>query len=285
MPTSLHASTLGRALRPLVVSVLLGVFVFGCASPPVVREVTPAERLRKDSRVGRNLAEKFEPQLRIRTDVDLAIYLRELAQEIASKDDALAQAPIGVLVVEDRNNRRWRNYSLPGNRIYLSSGLLSQFKYENQVAAALAFELAHIRNRHAFTRLDETPLLTGSSESSTEFSVSSLFSVGSSGASADPRDSVDYFGPAGIFAFTEKEYLDSAQVAVDLLYRAGYDSRGLISIWQLYEKLPDNSPFEQTTLHKLQDATRDFIAKYAPLRNPIVRSEAFLKIRKRLEKL
>ena len=60
---------------------------------------------------------------------------------------------------------------------------------------------------------------------------------------------------------------------------------GLVSLWDLYRAQSPHSPYEDDLLKKLTDKTRTIIAQHSPLRNPIVRSQAFLAILKRIQKL
>src|SRR5206468_4279479 len=113
---------------------------------------------------------------------------------------ALADAPTDVLLVEDRG-QRWKNYGLPTSRLYLSASLIRSIDYENELAAVLAFELGHLTKRHALKRLSDKP---------------------------QQQPGVEYFGPNGIFAFNEEQQLEAAAEAVNIMYRAGYDPRGLV---------------------------------------------------------
>lgn len=81
--------------------------------------------------------------------------------------------------------------------------------------------------------------------------------------------------PMKIWVFGDNENQKAVEASIERLYKAGYDPRGLVSYF-------DRLPSEQNLL---KDKARRTIAFYAPLLNPIVRTEEFYKMRKRLNRL
>ena len=166
---------------------------------------------------------------------------------------------------------------MPGNRIYFSIELLKHLDYENQVAAALAIELANLRKKFVSQRVDEQ-ILSGMGIQATESEPLAPIEM-------EELTSVRFFGPAGVFYYLEKDRTAAVEEAVYLLYRAGYDPRGLSSVFELYAENSQFSPIEANTLPRLIEETRRVIAQLSPLLNPVVRTEAFIQIKKRIEKL
>lgn len=258
------------------ISLLLLALGVGCSSAPKKEEIPVTEQLRRDSALGRNLTEKFETHLTFKEDMEVSVYLRSVAEKLTLSTIPLHEAPIGVRVIKDRSEQ-WRNYALPGNRIYLSAGLLKQFEFENEIAASMAFELAHILKRHVGKQLEARQELIDSS-------IESASVFGGAG-SEDQSSSVEFFGPSGVFAFSEEQILQSARESVHIMYRAGYDPRGLISMWRNILEHPEHAYFEKTTLERIIAATRETYAALTPIRNPIVRTDSFLKVRQRIASL
>lgn len=249
-----------------------------CATTPPPPPPSVPEQLRKDSQLGSHLTEKFESHLQFREDLEVSVYLRTIAERLVKFSPPLDGSPIGVRVVADRN-AKWRNYALPGNRVYLSAGLLKRFEFENEVAAVISYELANILNRHVGRQLEErADLIERERQTQSNSLADSLL--------GENPSSVEFFGPSGVFAFSEKNYIESAHESVQIMYRAGYDPRGLVSLWQTYlEHSDQESPYERSTVQKILEATRDTYAQQTPLKNPTVRTESFLKIRPRIAKL
>lgn len=234
----------------------------GCATSPVAVVASPVEQTKYDNALGIELASQLESKLKFRKDKEVEIYLRKLAQTLTQASSELSAAGIGVLVVNN-SKTKWSNYSLPGNRIYLSDGLLRGLDYESEIAAAIAFELGHLLKRSALARYAQ--LIT---------KPDGCFPV-----------PIKVMGPAGIFDFSEEQNLKACDAAVEILYKSGYDPRGMVALWLQFQKNSPRSPFEPELLAKLMDRTRRAVSVYAPLRNPVVRSEAFLAIQKRIHNL
>ena len=79
--------------------------------------------------------------------------------------------------------------------------------------------------------------------------------------------------------------LAALESAVDLLYRARFDPRGLVSLLQRFQKKSGKIPWDAATLRRMVEKTRESISLRSPLINPIVRSDRFLHVRKRIQKL
>jgi beta-barrel assembly-enhancing protease len=247
--------------------------VTGCASAPPSPEITPIERVRHDQAVGEKLHPLLESKLKIKEDSGVTRYLKSIAVNLASTVPELGSTAVSVRTIQDLN-KRWESFSLPGGRIYLSLGLLKTMKFENEIAAALGFELAHIRRRDAIDRLSMQTRGTDPEQSRNDLRlIDSL------------PERIRFFGESGVFDFSEEVRLQAAEAAVDLLYRAGYDPRGLVSLWQRFEEQPARSPVSRETVARLLEKTRSAIALHAPLRNPVVRSQAFFDMQKRIQRL
>ena len=250
-------------LRSLGIAFLITFAFVRCATEIPLKKVSTEEQTKIDDSLGQGLAQNFEPKLTIKNDIEVSVYLRRVAKKLTESAVALQRSPVGVITIKDRD-RLWRSYALPGNRVYLSIGELKDLQFENEVAAAIALQLGHIVSRHAVKRVEvhQTP--------------------------ADAETSVlgpDYFGPAGIFAFSKKDYLEASEAAVKILYGAGYDPRGLIAVWTKFQDNPKKSPYEKDSIPEILDRTRKAITELSPLRNPVIMTKEFTKIKKRIDRL
>ena len=263
----------------------VAIFLGGCASVPQPAAVTRAEMIREDNVVAAELAPRFEMELKLRRDTEVSVYLRQLAERLVNTQADIAGAGVGVFVVQDRRTQWW-NYGLPGNRIYLSAGFLKSAEFENELAAAIAMEVSHLLRRDAIQRIRQqtSPAPTLASAASVATGSTGMDVLPPSDRPTLPK-AIDYFGPNGIFIFPEESRLEAVDTAVDILYKAGFDPRGLTELWRNYQDHGSRSPLEASTLAKLLDRTRSAIASYPPLRNPIVKSDRFIVIQKRIRRL
>ena len=259
----------------LALTLSLVFFSYGCSSGPVLKVPTHEEQVQQDNAIGLELSRQFESKLKLKTDSEVQTYLQRVAQRLADATPDLKSAKMDVLLVNDKPGL-WQNFGLPGYRIYLSSGLLRNLEFENEVAAVIAYELAHLLKRDALSNLKKS---TG--VDSVELSVpgSLLLHAG------EDSKGVAFSGPKGIFQFKEDQILAADASAVSLLYRTGYDARGLVSVWEKYGAHADHSPYSHDLLSRLSEQARQTIDLYVPLRNPVVRSDAFHGIQERIRKL
>lgn len=238
----------------------------GCATP-VARPVqlTMQEQLNYDHAASRGWAAEIEGQLEIVHDIEVDVALRQFAGKLVALRPALAAAPIGVLVFKNSDSRLPPVFSIPGNRIYVSRELLKSFTFENELTAALAVECGHLLGRHAIARASP---VSSVKEGTLEPAVGSK---------------VDFFSPAGVFAFPISQHLEATREASRILYEAGYDPRGLVSY--LRKLQTQRVGLESGALVHMENAARDEISHVPPLRNPVVRTEAFLRVQGRIRKL
>lgn len=241
--------------RLLAISMTL-LFAAACAAPRLATRARPEEQARQDSSLAHAWVTNLEGQLSLQRDAEVERYLSKLAATIASRTDLKMTNDPSVQLLRD-DKRPSRSFSLPSGRIYLPTRWLRLLETDSEAASLLAFELAHLKARHCVTRFDAL------------------------GRPAQP----EFFGPSGIFAWSEDELRGAASLAVELLYSAGYDPRGLSLLWSRLSAGAELSAFSRAELEVLSQSTREAISVRSPLRNPIVRTEAFLKLKKRIQSL
>ncbi len=143
-------------------------------------------------------------------------------------------------------------WATPGGKIFFDIRVLRALKFENEIAAALSFAWDRSEGVEFRERLIQEA------------------------ARADPD-------PMRVWIFGEVENQRAIEASVGRLYKAGYDPRGLVSY---FDRIPNRSTQAvDSETETLKDKTRRAITFYAPLLNPIVRTEDFYKMRKRLERL
>lgn len=250
----------------------------GCSTIASPKVITVEERIKLDDSLGIRLAESFESQVRTRKiPKNLIPYFHDLAALVASSKPELKASSFRVFIIRDRQNI-WQNFALPGNRIYLSEGFLKNAHFENEIIASIALEFGHLLHRHLIREVELSEQDRRRGEASAD--------PAEIAAAADVSgNSVNFFGKTGLFNFSEKDQLEATETAVGLMYQAGYDPRGLLSVWQKLQKNRKNSPYESKSIVKFVEKTHQAIAAFSPLRNPVISSEEFLKNKNRIERL
>jgi predicted Zn-dependent protease len=249
--------------------------LMSCAQPQVVPQITVEEEIQRDRSLGREIAQKFDTYFIFKRDSAVIPYLEKLTQKLMDSTPELRGASKVSLIQNQKG--KWKSFGLPGVRIYLPLTLLRDLHFENELASTVAIQLGHILNHHVVNQLEkkiksESPEMEGKGK---------LLPIEQS----DYLNRQDYLGSAGIFGFSEEQNIQAVRTSVGVLYRAGYDPRGLLSLLKKFEKNPSHSPYEMGTIVKLMESARREIALFAPLRNPIVRSQSFILIQKRIQQL
>lgn len=235
---------------------LVLLFILSCTTPRVT-EIDPGEQKKKDFIVGVSLVQKFESEFEIRNDALLCTYLDDLAKTLGKNSPALSDQEIRVQLVMNQKDQkdRWINYGIPANFIYLSRSLLRSIRFENELAAALALELAHLEKRDLIVRYEKM----------------------------GPQTSV--FSKGGVIDFSLETRTLALESAMEILYQSGFDPRGMVHLLGKYQENPEKSPYDEFTVKVLMENAWRIIALHAPLRNPIVRSDRFLALFHRMQKL
>jgi hypothetical protein len=236
----------------------------GCVSVPERPKPTPAELAKIDRKEGYDLAKVAEAHLRPVRDVDVQIYLREIATRLVEQDEVLKDIPVGVFLYRDPSHSN-RLFSFPGNRIYLSTAWLRVIEFEHELAGGIAVELAHLKLRHLMTALEKE-------------------SVGES-----QLDRVRRFSSLGEhwrqwFDFKPDQHQAAAVLSVPLLYGAGFDVRGVL----LYEERVIEGlglSREETLKTKWLTKIKEAVTQLPPIRNPIVKSNRFRQMQKKFRTL
>jgi len=238
-----------------------------CSTPlPKPVKLTTQEQLLVDQELTRDWAARIETKIPIVRDVEVEVMLRKMAESAISRREALALSPIGVLLYQKGERALPASFAVPGNRIYLSIPLVKALEFENELVAAIAMECASLLGRYAVSHA--------------QHAQSSVMGD----ASQAEGGRTEFFGPAGVFAFTYQERAAAVREAVHIIYEAGYDPRGLVSYLRKIQT-GKGGVMDAATLGQLEESARSELNRLPPLRNPVVRSEAFQQLKRRVNKL
>ncbi len=201
---------------------------------------------------------------------DVQAYLKSLCNFL---NTSLVPRPGTVQVDLTRDqNELWQSLSLPGSvapdhHLYFSIELIKKIRFENELVALLALESLHAQKNTWLQRFQQVQ-------------------SGSPG-----RDWKNSMPSSRELLSASKEFhwvQDDKKIfkeAISILYKTGYDPRGLVSLIQIYQVNISYSPFDSEFLDQVLPEVRREIAIFPPLRNPIIQTNRFLKIQKRINSL
>jgi predicted Zn-dependent protease len=251
----------------------------GCISAPP-KKPNLGEQVKKENAQGSELAEDLEVQLHLRTDPAIDAYLKKVTRRLVKMSGDPRLADTEVAMVQDQGPT-WRSFGLPGKRVYLSVGWLKKVQTDSELAAMIALELGRIQQRQVLNHVDGIWPAEDVKAASPVPSVSPTPTPVPSGQKKKP----EFFGEKGLFTYNQKETEAAIGAAVAILYKGGFDSRGLVSYFEMEKANLQHSTQSETALYALIDMARDGVDNYPPLINPIVRTREFATLRKRIQKL
>jgi beta-barrel assembly-enhancing protease len=218
-------------LNRMIAAALLAVALTGCATNPVtgrseLRLVSEAQEVQ----IGR---EHYAPLRQaeggdLTVDPGLTRYVNEVGQRIAAVSDR-PDLPYEFVVVNNSVPNAW---ALPGGKIGINRGLLTEMDSEAELAAVLAHEIVHAAARHSAQRIERGMMM--------ELGVAAI-AVGTQ----DSRNAGLIGGVASISAaLLTQRYSRSAELEADrygmlYMHRAGYDPRAAVALQATFVRLSE----------------------------------------------
>jgi predicted Zn-dependent protease len=235
--------------------------VTACVSTPPKKVLTLKEQIEVDTVRARDLTSEFEDRVSFRTWPKVESYLRGMASTLAQKSPTFEVEKLRIRIHTDAGPAGVRVFAFPGSLISIPEGFIRQVGYENELAALLALEMAHLIHRNLAKHVEEQALKP--------VPVPPLL-----------------FGSGSVFDFDRNERSASIRTGVRMLYEAGYDARGMASIFQRVPGMfgnPDSAPGKKEVEFNVREAQRA-ASDFLPVLKPIVRSPEFIQFKKELER-
>lgn len=129
-------------------------------------------------------------------------------------------------------------FVLPGGKVVFYTGLLDLAESDDEVAAVMGHEVAHVIARHAGERLSQNILI------STGLGVAeAALSDSDSGTGRATMAALGVGAVVGVqLPFSRTHEAESDEIGLYLMAEAGYDPRAAVSFWQRMEERNDSGP-------------------------------------------
>jgi beta-barrel assembly-enhancing protease len=95
----------------------------------------------------KQLDKKFEDQGLVYKDAELNAYLERIGRTLINGEEKIENVDWQFHILRDPSVNA---FALPNGSVYVHTGLLARLENESQLAAILAHEIVHIRNRHTY---------------------------------------------------------------------------------------------------------------------------------------
>jgi predicted Zn-dependent protease len=181
--------------------------------------------IEREMALGKQLAQEVQRQSKVVDDPLLSEYVNRVGQNLVRNSDA--RVPFTFQLIEGDSPNA---FALPGGYIFVYTGLLKLADEEDELAAALAHEIAHVAARHMTKQATKSEIVNLAS-----IPVGVILGGGIAGIAARQGASVGI--PAVFLHFSRQDESEADYYGLQYLYAAGYDPTGAISIFEKMESL------------------------------------------------
>jgi predicted Zn-dependent protease len=202
--------------------------------------------IEKEIALGRQLAQEVQRQAKLVDDPLITEYVNRIGQNLVRNSDA--KVPFTFQVIE---NDAPNAFALPGGYVFVHTGLLKLADEEDELAGAMAHEIAHVAARHLTRQATKGQIANMAS-------VPLAVLLGGGWAGYGARQAMGVGFPAMFMKFSREDESEADYLGVQYMYATGYDPNGAISIFEKMEALRRSRPgvFERVFSTHPMDATR-----------------------------
>ena len=212
-----------------VASLALAMLVTGCATNPVTKKsemswVSEQQEIRLGTQ--QYLQNQQSAGGKFILDPALTAYVNEVGQKLVKVSDR-PTLPFEFVVINDSVPNAW---ALPGGKLAVNRGLLTELKSEAELAAVLSHEIVHAAARHGASSMERGILLSAGA------AVISVL------ASDRKHSDLVEFAAAGGAAllglrFSREHELEADHYGIDYMVRAGYDPKAAVELQETFVRL------------------------------------------------
>lgn len=151
-------------------------------------------------------------------------------------------------------------FVLPGGKITVFTGLLAVTENDDQLAAVMGHEVAHVTARHPNERASRA-VATG-------YTVGFLGAIvgGTAMANRSASTAIQMAAQLGVtLPFTRLQEREADIVGIEYMARAGFDPRASVALWKNMQKTKDSEPPEFLSTHPSSEDRIDKLVAHYPV--------------------
>jgi predicted Zn-dependent protease len=240
--------TLKTLKRVLTVAVSAIIAATACSTSPTGRSQLAFMSDRDMREMGQQAFSQIKAQTPLSRDGQAIGVVRCVSEAITSRLPADQRGAGWEILVFDDN--AVNAFALPGNKIGVYEGIFRAARNQNQLAAVIGHEVAHVIAEHANERV------------STTYATQMGVNVAQAAAGGSGTYSGQLMGLLGagatvgvILPFNRKQESEADIVGLDLMARAGFDPAQSIPLWENMARIGQEKPPEFLSTHP-SDETR-----------------------------
>jgi predicted Zn-dependent protease len=204
--------------------------------------------LEREMALGKALAQQVERQANMVDDALISEYVNRLCQNLARNSDAKVPFSCKLIDGEEPNA-----FAFPGGYIFVYTGLIKIADEEDELAGAVAHEIAHVAARHMTRRATKNEIANMAT-----IPLSVLLG-GWTGYAV--RQGAGLAIPMTFLKFSRADESEADYLGVQYMYAAGYDPNGALSIFEKIESLRKTKPGLMARMASTHPMDADRIAK------------------------
>jgi predicted Zn-dependent protease len=206
---------------------LAAAILAGCTSAPVTgRQQLMLMSSSEAAGMGRDAYRQILQEKGIASNPQQTAMMKRAGERIAAANGMAAQHWEFNLINDDTPNA----FALPGGYVGVNTGLFQVVKNEDQLAAVMGHEIAHVVARHPEERISREALV-GTGAAVLGAAAPDLAGLASSAATLGL-----------ILPFSREQESEADVIGLQYMARAGYDPRAAVQVWQNFAAAGGGEP-------------------------------------------
>ena len=225
-------NTLSRAL-PLAASLLAALILVlaPCRAWALFGSITVADEIE----MGKKFDNAVRAQMGFVDDPEIVAYVKGVVDRVAT---ALPPQPWTIRSAVVHHNSM-NAFAIPGGYIYIFTGLILNVDNEDELAAVIGHELAHVTERHVAKRMDQMRLISVASIAGMLAGV--LIGTKGGGTSTNAIGQAVATGSiagaqSAFLMYTRENEREADQVGINYLLKSGYNPDAMPQTFELMNK-------------------------------------------------
>ena len=203
--------------------------------------------LERQIAMGKQYSSQVESTSKMLSDPEVTAYVNRIGQSLVRNSDSQVPFTIKVLDSDDINA-----FALPGGFFYVDTGLIDAAEDEAELAGVMAHEIAHVAACHAARGRTRGQLMN--------LATLPMMMIGG------PIGYVAYEGlsvamPFTFLKFSRKFELEADYLAIQYMYKAGYDPQALTAFFERVKSLEKHKQNALARAFETHPQTKDRILK------------------------
>lgn len=219
----------------LIYILAMGVFLSGCANKEynvaTGREDIIFVSTEKEIDIGRRIAEGIEnnPDIILNPDPLMTKRVVDIGEKIAGVSDRKEVNYTFRVIDKDEVNA----FSLPGGYIFIFKGLIEKVDTDDELAAVIAHEIAHVVARHSVKRL----------QGGIGYSILQILMIATGANARDARNIDEAFGRL-IMSYSIEDEALADRIAIRYLKEAGFNPMAMIDFLKKLQEVNKKAPIK-----------------------------------------